>query len=552
MRQDSRYLIWLVVVFAVYFAAGKLGLALATVHPSASAFWPPTGIAIAALLLLGPRAWPAVFVGAFAVNVTTAGSIASSAGIAAGNTLEALAAAYLVRRFANGRHAFLHPGTTGRFAAAAAAACVVSATIGVSTLTLTGFADAAAFGPIWLTWWLGDVSGALVLAPLLVLAFTPVPQLRGRGNAPELIAMISVSAAVAVIVLTPLSPVAAINEPVGYLLFPLLVWPAIRFGPRAAAGMAAGIAALAALGATQGAGPWARGDPNETLLLLQAFNAVAMLTSLVLATLVLERQRAEESLRQVEERLRRAEEGKVAARDEFLQIAAHELRTPITALSAAVQLLLRDTAGGAPSAQTLRRTVELIGAQAARLETLVERLLDTVRIQAGRMELDITEADLVELCTQVAREAQALTTRHEITVLAPQPVRAPVDALRIEQVLRNLVDNAVKFSPGGRVEIAVSLAGRRAEIAVRDRGPGIPPELRERVFERFYQARPEEGRRGLGLGLHVSRHIVQLHGGEITAEQPPGGGTRIVVRLPVAPPLESASPPAVAVGAAGR
>src|SRR5207249_6786968 len=158
------------VLAAVYFVAGKRGLLLAFVHVSATAVWPPTGIALAALLLFGPRVWPGVLVGAFLVNLTTAGSAVSSAGIAIGNTLEGLLAAYLVNRYASGRYAFEVLRDVFRFAILAALVSpVVSATFGVTSLCATGYAEWADFGPMWLTWWLGDAGGALIVAPLLIV-----------------------------------------------------------------------------------------------------------------------------------------------------------------------------------------------------------------------------------------------------------------------------------------------------------------------------------------------------------------------------------------------
>src|SRR6266542_2304274 len=143
-----------------YFLAGKLGLRLALVHPSATAVWPPTGIALAALLTLGCEVWPAIFAGAFLVNLTTAGSIATCLGIAAGNTLEGLVGAYLVNRWANGRNPFDRAPDAFRYALLAGmVSTAVSATIGVTSLSLGGFARWADFGRIGTTWWLGDMGG---------------------------------------------------------------------------------------------------------------------------------------------------------------------------------------------------------------------------------------------------------------------------------------------------------------------------------------------------------------------------------------------------------
>src|SRR5437762_13592128 len=152
----------LVALTGVYFVAGKLGLTLAFVHASATAVWPPTGIALAAALLLGYRVWPALFVGAFLVNVTTEGSVWTSLGIASGNTLEGLLGAFLVTRFTGGRNVFGRARDILVFAALAGLlGTAVSATIGVTSLALGGYASWGRFGAIWLTWWLGDVAGAL-------------------------------------------------------------------------------------------------------------------------------------------------------------------------------------------------------------------------------------------------------------------------------------------------------------------------------------------------------------------------------------------------------
>src|SRR5207302_11205175 len=156
-------------LFPVYVAAAYAGLRLASINPSATAVWPPTGIAIAACLLIGRRAWPAIFAGAFIVNLTNAGSLATSLAIATGNTLEAVLGAYLIERFARGRDAFVRAPDVFRFAALAGFTCtIVSATIGVTTLTMAGYAAWHEYPSIWLTWWLGDASGALIFAPLII------------------------------------------------------------------------------------------------------------------------------------------------------------------------------------------------------------------------------------------------------------------------------------------------------------------------------------------------------------------------------------------------
>jgi len=507
---------------AIYFVAGKLGLLLAFVHVSATAVWPPTGIALAALLLLGPRVWPGVLIGAFLVNLTTAGSAVSSAGIAIGNTLEALLAAYLVNRFAGGRYAFEGLRDVLRFAILAALVSpVVSATFGVTSLCATGYAEWADFGPIWLTWWLGDAGGALIVAPLLIV-WGNAPRLPAwdRGRAFELAIFAAAFALTALIVFDGVPPLAGNTYPTTFLAFPVLVWAAFRFGPRVASAALFLLSGAAIWGTLHGYGPFASIPPNEALLLLQAFMGVAAVMTLALSAAEME--------------LRRAEARKIAERDQFIAVAAHELKTPITSLRLAVQVLRREAErGAAPEDAKLRDSLRTIDSQSQRLGRLVTELLETVRLRTGPMVLDLRPADVVDVVTKAVRDAQATTSRHEIVLTAPPRLRAKLDALRFAQVVGNLLDNAIKFSPdGGRVEVELSSPKRGAvRLAVRDHGIGIAPEDRPHIFESFYRSQPSDQRSGLGLGLYVSREIVELHGGRIETESPDDGGTRMVVWL---------------------
>ncbi|MDF2766199.1 MAG: two-component hybrid sensor and regulator, partial [Rhodospirillales bacterium] len=153
-----------------YFLLAKAGLALASINPSATPVWPPTGLAIAALLLLGPEAAPAIFLGAWLANQTTTGDLPSSIAIGLGNTLEALVAALLTRRWARGTEAFEKPGRVIRFALICLViATPISATVGVASLRAAGLAELPQLPDIWITWWLGDFAGALIVAPAIVL-----------------------------------------------------------------------------------------------------------------------------------------------------------------------------------------------------------------------------------------------------------------------------------------------------------------------------------------------------------------------------------------------
>jgi len=278
----------------LYFLAGKFGLLFASIQPNTSAFWPSAGIALAAMLLFGYRLWPAVFVAAFLVNATTAGSVASSFGIAAGNTLEALAGAYLVNRFANGCAAFDRALDAFKFIAlAAVASTMVSATIGVASLTLTGYAKSSHFGRIWFTWWLGDAAGDLVFAPLMLLCGLN-PRLNwDRKQSLEFGLLFGLLAFVSWLVFGGVLPPDIQREPIDFLCIPFLIWVAFRFSPRETAVANFVLSAIAVAGTHRALGPFAISDPGSPLLLLQGFLSV-MCLSLVIAAGVAQRRRADE------------------------------------------------------------------------------------------------------------------------------------------------------------------------------------------------------------------------------------------------------------------
>jgi diguanylate cyclase (GGDEF)-like protein len=284
----------------VYFVAGRLGLRLASVNASATAVWPCTGIALAALLLLGYRVWPAILVGAFLVNLTTAGTAATSAGLAVGNTLEAVVGCYLVSRFAGGLHAFERSQDVFKFAVLAGMiSTAVSATTGVTTLALGGFADWPAYGSIWCTWWLGDAVGAMVVTPL-VLLWRENPRLNWtRRQAIELALLFAGLILTAWAVFGGGFHSEVKNYPLEYVCAPFLIWAAFRFGRRKAATAICVLGAIATWGTLHRFGPFARESQNTSLLLLQVFMGIVALTTMAFAAEVTEHKRAEAHVRQL-------------------------------------------------------------------------------------------------------------------------------------------------------------------------------------------------------------------------------------------------------------
>ncbi|RAQ98430.1 PAS domain-containing sensor histidine kinase [Thermogemmatispora tikiterensis] len=228
-------------------------------------------------------------------------------------------------------------------------------------------------------------------------------------------------------------------------------------------------------------------------------------------------------------------------KDEFISIAAHELRTPLAALTGYAEMLLRQTerGHGPPLASWQREALEEIQQGTARLVSLTEELLDLSRLQAGRLQLQRLPADLVPLVRQVVRRLQPTTARHQLTVQAPaEPLVALIDPHRLEQVLTNLVENAIKYSPqGGPVEVRVVPEGdgRAILISVQDHGIGIPRHQQGQIGGRFMRAENARawGIEGTGLGLYLARALVEQHGGRLWFESEEGRGSTFFVRLPL-------------------
>jgi PAS domain S-box-containing protein len=233
----------------------------------------------------------------------------------------------------------------------------------------------------------------------------------------------------------------------------------------------------------------------------------------------------------------------VRLRDEFLSTAAHELKTPVTSLRGFAELLQRGVERGqALDPARAQRAILTINRQAQNLSRLVTQLLETSRLDVDRLALGREPEDLTGLVGRAVEQAQFQTDQHQVVFTAPPAaIGASIDAFRFEQVVTNLLDNAIKYSPdGGRIEVdLVQQAPGWARLSVRDEGIGIPLEQQEQIFERYYQAHAASHRSGLGLGLYLSRQIVERHGGRIWAEAAAGGGTRFVVELPVGVPQEA-------------
>ena len=523
---------------ALYFVAGKLGLHLAFLHQSASPVWPPAGIALAALLVMGYRMWPAIFIGAFLVNATTAGNPLTSIGIAAGNTLEALCGAWLVNHFADGTRVFDCARNVFIFSVAALVSTLVSPSIGVTTLALGDFASWSNYGPIWLTWWLGDAAGDLIIAPLILLWSIPSRQRWTRREAVEVGILLLLLVCLGQIVFGGWASISARNYPISFICGPVVIWTAFRFSQRETATGIFILSTIAIWGTLHGNGPFIMETENQSLLTLQTWTAVLTITAMALSAAMAERRRAVAVIEQQKAAVETANRTK----DHFLAMLSHELRTPLTPVMTTLDTLELDFAQTEEAKAALamvRRNVELES-------QLIDDLLDLTRIAKDKLELKFDTLDAHEAVLNVMEICRAEAHGKQQRVYCDLRAGAhhiAGDSAKFQQIIWNLLKNAIKFTPE-HGEITVSSANpapQTLSISIRDTGIGIDPEIIDRVFDPFQQGELTSRRRfgGLGLGLAISKSLAQAHGGTLVARSAGRDqGTTFLLTLNTVPPQQ--------------
>src|SRR5450759_885997 len=366
----------LAVVTLAYWLAASVSLRLALVHGQVTPIWPPTGIALVAILVFGWRVWPAVFVGALAVNLPIGPSALGAAFIAAGNTLAPLTAAALLRRVHFRIELDRLRDAAAIIVLGALVAMTISATIGTLVLVLWGGVPLDSFWSTWAVWWTGDAMGVLLVAPfilsLLPNASAPVPTL---WTAAELVALLLVIGVVTFILFQN-------DLRLEYLVFPLIMLAAWRFRLRGAAPAALVASGVAIWATVQGTGPFGNEGLFQKMVTLQVFNIFLALTSFVLAAFIEARYRAAEMTR-----LYVSATAASQAKSSFLNMAAHELLTPLTVFTGYLSLLSGGSLGKAPDAW--ETPVNILMQKTREMERIVSDLQNASRLEAFCRSLTI-------------------------------------------------------------------------------------------------------------------------------------------------------------------
>ena len=456
------------------------------------------------------------FLGAFLVNLTASGNVATSLAIGAGNTLEAVCGAWLVNRFANGICVFDRAQDVFKFAFAAVTSTAVSPSIGLTSLALAGYADWSNYGPIWTTWWLGDATGDSDLcANDNSLGCKTTMAVEGKKDL-EIALILLLLLALGEVIFGGWLPISVKNYPVAFVYGPILIWMAFRMSQRETATGIFILLAIAIWGTLRNFGPFVLETENQSLLILQSSTAILTLTAMALAAAIAERRRAEAAL----EAQKALVEAANRTKDNFLAMLSHELRTPLLPVFLAVENLQNEWSKNAEAAAAL----EIIRRNIRVERHLIDDLLDVTRISKGKLVLNLTSVNahgqirnVVETCRS---EWAGKKIRMQLDLTAGDRF-VVADEARFQQIVWNLVQNAIKFSRD-EGEIRISTANEspgELTIIVQDHGIGIEPEAMNRIFNPFEQGERSLKRRfgGLGLGLAISKSLAEAHAATLTA-----------------------------------
>ncbi len=517
-------------LFALYVLTARLGLSFFAVGGVATPVWAPTGIALGALTIRGRRLWPVVAAAAFAVNASIGLPLWSAALIACGNTMEALIGSSVLRLLGFERE-------LGRLRDVLALLLValgsttVSATVGFVAALTGGLHPREGFGELWAVWWVGDVMGALLVAPAIFVWSTARPRLSRHP-------LRWIEGLVLGVTLVLMTQVIFHRYPTlyafrivrgTYALFPPLIWAALRFEQRGTTAALLLVAILAVPGAASGTGPFSGAPPEDRLVMVQFYMGVTVASMLTLGAALAERRAA------------------LRARDEFISIASHELKTPLTALRLRVASAIEQASGwsngGGASVERLARTLDACDKASRRLVVLTDDLLDVSRLAGGRFPLHLEPCavmDVVEEAVGRLRD-QAAAARSSILVEGAPSISGVWDCSRLEQVLTNLLSNAIKYGDGKPIHVRASAKEGWLTIQVQDGGQGIALADQERIFRPFERVEDKKRVGGMGLGLYIGRQIAIAHGGRLTVQSAPPNGASFSLELPLAAPASAAA-----------
>jgi signal transduction histidine kinase len=485
----GRYLLQIVGLAATYYVAAHVGYEFEFAGPVAAIMWLPVGVAISFLYLGGVGLWPGVLVGDLLVNDYAMLPVGSAVGQSCGNLLESLVATLLMGRLIRDRRPLGSVRNVGRMVVAIGAGVAVSATIGSLSLSLGAVIDAGDVPDVWRTWWLGDFAGALVVVPAALAWYRPLPRHWPRARGVEAVLMILAVAVVSELAFRT-------HESVAYLVFPLLMWAALRFGERGATAAIATAVGFAVWNTTHLEGPFVFSSISHSVLATQLFLAAAALSTLFLAAVVAEREAFAASLAASRSRLVEATESERKRLRHDLHDGAQQRLTAL-----AIRLgLAADDVRLAPE-----KGVPVIEEAGVEVSLAID---DLRQIAHGIHPVALSDGLGAAIKSVAARSSVPVAVLDTPSTRLDETAEATA-----YYVFAEAATNAQRYAHASRIEVRATWEAGTLRIEIADDGVGGASEA-------------------AGRGLEGLRHRVEAVGGTFAVDSPHGSGTRVVAAMP--------------------
>lgn len=549
------YLTKVGILCVVYVATAKFGLSFDAVSGFATLVWPPTGIALAFVLLFGYRLWPGIFVAAFLVNLITGAPFLAALGMEVGNTLEPLLGAYLMRRFTGFKDTFINlRQMLGFIFLASLLSPLVSATFGTSSLYFNGVIDISAYPKTWIAWWLGDVLGVLIITPLIIYWSKWRNVYFSITGAIEGFAMLFFLFMLSLIIFGEILGEPFIHPPLVFLLFLPLIWSAIRFGFRMTTFCIFSLSVISIVATMSGYGPFARASLFESFIFLQIFMAAVSTTTLIMTVIVDNLKQVKKELtlfnEELEDKIKERANALVKSKEEqlqheiqleekerdFVSMASHQLMSPLALVRGYTTMLVSGKYNNLQKSK--REFLDEILKASDRMSRLIKSLLTVARIESGIIHVDKTVFNLDEVVKTACRDLRFKAEKKRLRLTCNSKVifNVRADPYYTQEVLSNLIDNAIKYTDKGSITITTQKTNHNfVRIIIKDSGRGIEEDAIPHVFDKFYISKnwvttQSESTR---LGLYISRLLVEGMGGTIGVESKAGDGSTFYFTLPI-------------------
>ena len=506
--------------------------------------WLPSGVGLGIFVVWGEAYWPIILAAAMALNFSGYHSFTAALLVGISSVFEGILGARLLKRLTKSQRpnlATVREVLVFTFFVLGVST-LLSSLLSVSGLYLMGRIPAERLLLVWKVWWFSDTMGSLTVGSALIYFFNDIRFRLKSYRLPEFTLLFILVLLVSVFIYTPLSNYnhTLIIRP--YILFPLMIWVTLRFDTLGVVTVNTVVMIMVLIGRVNGVLPTGTGTVEDRMFIHQLIALSLGVMGQILAAAVREKEEALTERKAIEKSLHEA----IIARDEFMSIASHELKTPLTSLSLNIQMVKQkinvDT-NTAPPLEKIAKIFDVSKRQIDRLSGLVEDLMDASRIRTGKFNINPEQVNLSEIVTEMTDRLTNEFAKAKIlcTTDIDKDILGNFDPLRLEQVIDNLLTNAIKYAPENPLKVTLKKYETFVQLTVEDQGRGIPLEKQAKIFERFERATPSMNISGLGLGLFIAKEIVEGHAGKIRLESTPGKGSTFIVDLPLDDKLKNSN-----------